>query len=348
MRRVVSGLLASALFVAAQTPKHDLRPNAEAEAVRVANNGLAEAHKENYKAAIQDYKRAVALDPDLPGLYLNLGLAWFKLGNFTEAAKAFEQANRKTPSEQGSTLLAMSEFGLGRYREASARLASLAAANPDNTELGYWLAKCYLWSGQYKAATDLVHSIIERHPDSAAVHMLLGEAYDADDRTPEAIAEYQAAVQADPNEPTAHFGLGYLFWKVKHYDDAEAQFREQLRKVPDDPKALAFLADVLLRNGRADEAEADLKRAIAGDKHLVIAHVDLGTIYADKKNAAAAIEQLREAVTEDPKRYDAHYKLARLYRELGRTQQADAEFAIVAKLHEEQKPGPLMKVSGPQ
>ena len=28
--------------------------------------------------------------------------------------------------------------------------------------------------------------------------------------------------------------------------------------------------------------------------------------------------------------------------------QADAEFAIVSKLHEEQKAGPLMKISGPQ
>ena len=76
--------------------------------------------------------------------------------------------------------------------------------------------------------------------------------------------------------------------------------------------------------------------------------MDLGTIYAEEKNIRGAIEQLQAAVKLDPKRYDAHYKLARLYRELGRTRDADVEFAIVAKLHEVQKPGPLMKVSGPQ
>ena len=177
----------------------------------MANSGVAEARKENYRAAIESYKRAIAMDPDLPGIYLDLGLAWFKLGNFRESAAAFEKANQKSPSDQATTLLGMSEFGLQRYQEASTLLAPLAAANPDNTELSYWLAKCYLWSGQYQAARDLFRKIVERQPDSAAVHMLLGEAYDADDRTPEAIAEYQAAVNVDAKQPEAHFGLGYLF-----------------------------------------------------------------------------------------------------------------------------------------
>ena len=79
-----------------------------------------------------------------------------------------------------------------------------------------------------------------------------------------------------------------------------------------------------------------------------MAHVDLGTIYAEQKNTEAAIEQFRTAIKYDAKRYDAHYKLARAYRELGRTQEADAEFAVVEKLHDEQKPGPLMRISGPQ
>jgi hypothetical protein len=36
-----------------------------------------------------------------------------------------------------------------------------------------------------------------------------------------------------------------------------------------------------------------------------------------------------------------------LYSELGRTKEADAEFAIVKKLHEKKDEEPLMKISGP-
>ena len=136
--------------------------------------------------------------------------------------------------------------------------------------------------------------------------------------------------------------------RLRQSGDAEAQFREELRRAPDDPKALAFLGDILLKNGNTQEAEAELKQALQGDDKLAMARVDLGTIYSEKKNVNGAIEQFQAAIKNDPKRYDAHYKLARLYRELGRTAEADAEFAIVTKLHGEQKAGPLMKVSGPQ
>ncbi|MGH9694900.1 MAG: tetratricopeptide repeat protein, partial [Bryobacteraceae bacterium] len=74
------------------------------------------------REAIAAYQRARAIEPDLPGLNLNLGLAWFKLGNFSEALAAFQKESARAPSERLTTLIAMSYFGLARYREAAARL----------------------------------------------------------------------------------------------------------------------------------------------------------------------------------------------------------------------------------
>src|SRR5262249_27341272 len=125
------------------------------QALEQARLGVSLAQNGRDTEAIRAYQRAIAIDPTLPGIDLNLGLAYFKSGKFREALPSFEKENANAPSDRVTILLGMSQFGLGQYREAAARLKPLVEAQPDNTELSYLLAKCYLWSGQTKEAMDL-------------------------------------------------------------------------------------------------------------------------------------------------------------------------------------------------
>ena len=318
------------------------------EAVAEAQRGVGFSQQAQYRDAIKAYQRAIGLDPRLPGIYLNLGLAWFKMGVFKEAAAAFEKQNQIASSDQNSTLLAMSYFGLARYKEASARLKPLADAQPQNGELSYLLAKCYFWSGQTDEAMNIFRQLLERDPDSAPVHMLLGEAYDARYMPDDAIKEFEAAAQAGPTQPDVHFGLGYLYWKQKRFDDAERQFREELKNDAKHPQAEAYMGDVMMKLGRKREATELLKHAEQLQNDLHIVHEDLGVLYADDKRSVLAMAEFREAIRTDPGNFDAHYRLARLYRELGRKEEADREFAIVQKLHEKKTEEPLMNISGPR
>src|SRR5947209_14617240 len=109
----------------------------DARAIRDANLGVSLAQKEDYRGAVEAYKRALAIDSGLPNLYLNLGLAYFKQGNFRDALAAF----RKEPSsDRVLTLIGMSYFGLREYQHAAETLEPLAAAQSSNAELGYLLA----------------------------------------------------------------------------------------------------------------------------------------------------------------------------------------------------------------
>jgi tetratricopeptide (TPR) repeat protein len=79
-------------------------PDAAAEAAR----GAALAHEGKYDLAIQHYKAALRLNPHLPGLQLNLGLAYFKSNHLPEAATAFEKAVQADSSSfQARALLGM-------------------------------------------------------------------------------------------------------------------------------------------------------------------------------------------------------------------------------------------------
>src|SRR6185312_8261709 len=98
--------------------------NYRSEAIQEANLGVSLAHKEDYRGAIEAYKRALAIDPRLPNLQLNLGLAYFKQGQFRKALGAFE---KESNSERTTTLIGMCHFGLGEYRQAATLLQPLVA-----------------------------------------------------------------------------------------------------------------------------------------------------------------------------------------------------------------------------
>src|SRR5512135_3680695 len=113
MRTVVVLLMTAARLLAQGDPK------AAAEAAV----GLALAREGKYTLAIPHYRKALELDRNIPGLYLNLGLAYFKTDNLPEAATAFEKATQADPgSFQARALLGMSYFGCRRFDAAAIQL----------------------------------------------------------------------------------------------------------------------------------------------------------------------------------------------------------------------------------
>jgi tetratricopeptide (TPR) repeat protein len=71
---------------------------ADSRAVAEAHAGLALAREGKYELSIPRYRAAIALDPHLPGINLNLGLAHFKLNQLPDAASAFERAAKADPA----------------------------------------------------------------------------------------------------------------------------------------------------------------------------------------------------------------------------------------------------------
>lgn len=317
---------------------------AEAEAAR----GLALAREGKYELAISHYQAAQRLDSHLPGLALNLGLAYFKSKRLPEAAATFEKAVQADGNSfQARALLGMSYYGCARYREAAVQLKLAAEIQPDNVELRYTLAQAYLWSNQYPEALAEFRFLLSKNPDSGPVHILLGEALDASNRVEEATAEFESAVRVSPHQPEVHFGLGYLYWKRKRYPEAIREFQAELSQQPQHTQAMTYLADTQMQSGD-NKAAAPLLRTVlklAPDTRL--AHLDMGIILTRENQPAEAERQFRDAIRLDPSKTDAHYRLARLLSSLGREKAAQSEFEAVKQLAVEQAPPPLIRLAGP-
>lgn len=296
-----------------------------------AHLGFLEARQQHYKEAIPSYRKALALNPSMPGLQMNLGLALFKAGELKDSLRIFSSLRKSEPSGSAEalrldTLIGLSHYGLEDYSAAVPYLKEATSADPQNLPFRLFLAHSCLWSKQFQCVLDVYHEILLLNAESAEADMLAGEALDATNDHAGAVQQFRAAVKANPKEPNAHFGLGYLLWTQNQYEEAASEFEAELSSVPTHVQALVYLADTNIKLNQPEVALPLIKKAIQLNPRIELAHLDLGIVYAGKGQKEEAIQELKKAVALAPADVNPHYRLARLYQSMGRNSEADAEF----------------------
>ncbi|AXC14343.1 TPR domain protein, putative component of TonB system [Acidisarcina polymorpha] len=309
-----------------------------------AHLGLLESRQENFAAAIENYRKALALGPAVPGIEMNLGLACFKASQFAEAIKAFSAELQGQPPDSPVagrliTLLGMAHYGMGDYFVAIPYLRKAADEDPQNLPLRLTLAHSCLWSKQYDCVMKVDKEILALNADSAEADMLVGEALDEKGDDAGAMEQFRAATKANPKEPNAHFGLGYLLWKQHHFDEAAPEFQAELENDPSQRQARAYLGDALVELNQYQEALPVLERGEAESSDSAMVHRDLGIVYAEMGRKEDAANELVKAIALDPKDVSPHWRLGKLFQAMGKKDEAKAQFETAsAMIHETSRP----------
>ncbi len=303
-----------------------------------AHLGLLEARQEHYKEAVLLYRKALAMNPNVPVLRLNLGLALFKDGQLREALPEFttllKNAPPDSPEAQRLTILVgMSHYGLAEYAEAVPLLKQAAARDQQNLPLRLALAHSCLWSKQLQCVLDVYHEILTLNSESAEADMLAGEALDEMKDNEGSTKMFRAAVQANPKEPNVHFGLGYLLWTQKIYPEAAREFQAELANDPDHVQSMLYLADAHIQMNQSEIALPLLQKVVKLDPSLSLAHLDLGIIYSDSGKNEDAMRELTLSAKLNPSEVNVHWRLGRLYRALGKKEEAKVEFDKASSLN---------------
>jgi tetratricopeptide (TPR) repeat protein len=293
----------------------------------LAHLGLLEARQEHYPEAIAYYRKAMALNPAMPGLQLNLGLAYFKAGDYKQAIVELDPLQKTQPGDQRLIILiGMSHYGLGQFAAAAPYLKQGVENDPQNLNLLLTLAHSCLLSSQYPCVLDAYHRIIALNAESAEADMLVGEALDEMKDTEGAIRELRAAIAANPKEPNANFGLGYLLWTKGEYPEAARQFQAEIDNAPEHFQATLYLANSYIQMSKQDDAKPLLLKLVKVNPASSMAHLDLGMVYADEGQNQDALKEFQTAAKLAPNDVNAHWRLGRLYRSMGKKALAEAEF----------------------
>jgi tetratricopeptide (TPR) repeat protein len=304
-----------------------------------AHLGLLEARQEHYAEAIAFYRKAMALNPAMPRLRYNLGLAYFKDGEYKDTILQLRPLLKTQPpssdeAQQLTLLIGMSHFGLGEYAAAAPYLKKAADRDARNLPLLLTLAHSCLPSKQYQCVLDEFHRIIALNPDSAEARMLAGEALDEMKETVNATREFRAAVLANPKEPNVHFGLGYMLWKQGQNQEAAQEFQAELDNFPEHGLAMLYLADSDIKMNQLEDARPLLEKVVKTNPANSMGHLDLGIIYTKAGQREDALRELKTVIALKPDDVSAHWRLGLLYRSMGKTAEAKAEYDKSKSLNE--------------
>ena len=89
-----------------------------AEALRFYNQGTSLLNAQQFTAAIESYQRAIELDPELAGAYQEMGEAFYRLHDYTNAISASQSALRIAKTFQAYNNLGLANLALGNLRDA--------------------------------------------------------------------------------------------------------------------------------------------------------------------------------------------------------------------------------------
>jgi tetratricopeptide (TPR) repeat protein len=148
-----------------------------------AHLGFLAVQQKRYKEAVPVYRKALVLDPAMPGLRLNLGLSLFKGGEWKEAVQTFVPLlNGQPPSsadaQRLTLLIGMGYDGQRQFVEAVPYLKKATALGSQNLPFRIVLAHSCLGSKQDQCVLVVYREILTLNAESAEADLLAGAALD--------------------------------------------------------------------------------------------------------------------------------------------------------------------------
>lgn len=310
------------------------------------NLGSSQLQSGNKLEAFRALDHAQQIDPNDP----QLAKAWLDLADAiaTEAASLIDKAQYAPaftmlstihrPLEQSpawNNLIGYAEFKLKKPEDAKHHLEAALQMEPDNEgyllDVGDFLAAYQA----HDEATKFFQIGARRMPHSAPIRFGLAISYMLQGRTNQAIASLEQLHTEYPNWGPVNIALGECY-------EAGAHWAEMIKlgtslQSTETNNALGWYLEgagrerLDIRDGvELTGAIGSLQRAVKLDPASSRYLLRLGKTLQEDKQFQNAIYELKEAIRVDPGNVDAHYSLARTYKQVGETKLAAQEFQVVS------------------
>jgi Tfp pilus assembly protein PilF len=307
--------------------------NAEAR----SNLGAAFAAQGRYAEAIDQYSLALRADGANVQARLNLAIAYYKAADLQRAAAELQTVVAASPADKrAALLLADCHLRLGENRKVIDLLTPWEEKDGSDLALAYLLGTALIRDDQVPKGQRLVEKILSRG-ESAEAHLMLGTAYQMAQEWGKARDEFQKAVALNPKLPGVHSYYGRALLGTAATAAAAEAFRKELEVNPHDFEASLFLGVLAKQEQKHDEAMARFRKALAVRPGDLGVRYQIGSLLLLAGKLDEAREGLEAVVKDAPKFLEAHVSLATLYYRLKRKEDGDRERAIVLELTEERQ-----------
>ncbi len=162
--------------------------------------GNAALDRKDYRSAIANYQRAVALDPKFANAYLGLGTAFYNIDQFQNALQALERAvGLKADDADTRYWLGRTYYSLKEYEKAVPHFKEAVRLNPDDSGSWSYLGLAYYSTFQFAQAEQAIQQEMRLKPSEPSLY-LLGLVYVQMGKKAEALEVYKRLATADKDD----------------------------------------------------------------------------------------------------------------------------------------------------
>jgi serine/threonine-protein kinase len=252
--------------------------------------GVIESGTGKYEDAVDQFQRAVQLEPSNEDAYIGLGGAYERLGKAQNAENTYKK---------------------------------IVALRPN-----YWrgynlLGAFYLRQAQYDAAAKMFQRVIERTPESFRGYANLGAAYLYEAKYAEAIKPLEQSLAIHPTADT-YSNIGTAYYYLHRFGDAAQIYEKAVQLNDKDYTNWGNLGEAYYLDGRRPKAHAAFERGImiargelaVNDRDPVLLR-DLANYYAMVDDRNHAVAYLSRELEQSKFDKDALFSAALIYNRLG-------------------------------
>lgn len=255
-------LLLEALFLGCELSSTE-------QAIAYARSGWQYIERGKYQRAIEDFDRAVKLNPANAVIYYNRSLAYGGLGQYHLAIRDLDAALRLNPNYPDAYYgrgylyekLGQNEQSIADFDQAvRINLTKRSAVAKVYLSRGY----SYYKLGQYEQAIRDYDQAIESGLESAhavLAHLNRAGAYHKLGQYQLAIQDYDQAITLNPESGKAYYGRGVGYVNLGRYELAVEDFSEALRLNPDYADAYYGRGYSYDKLDQKEQAERDIGKA---------------------------------------------------------------------------------------
>ncbi len=255
--------------------------------------------------AIDEYKKAMAADPDSLFLRVELAELYFRMGRIDDAVRDAEAVLAVNPDQPDAHRLLAHIYwrNLGQTQPDQSTKQNLAKAiqhfealsriDPKDTDNDLILARLYRLNNQNDKAEDIYRNLLNASPDSKSAIDGLAQLYFDHGDFDQVIDLYKRLAVEDLD--TRQLGMMAYALQQRHDLDGAIKLYEKSLAGADNPDVRRAYADALASAGRYEAAVSELQKIIRLQPEDGLSHLRLGQLYRQQGKFDEARKELERA-----------------------------------------------------
>lgn len=279
--------------------------------------------------ALVAYERVRALDEKSAYIHLVLAQQYLKKGLTPEGVAMARKALELDPQDRDAKLLLANLFVTAKkFSEARVLFEELIAAHPDDEEIVLYLSLIDVEEKRVPKAFQRLSAYVQRNPESAVGYFYLGRILQEQGKVKEAITALKKAVELRPGFVQAGAYLASLYEETDNLVEAQESY-SWLALHTDNAQFHKKLGDLHLRAKNYEKALLAYENVERLESADLNNRVKIALLFVELKRLDEAAQRFRDVLKLSPESENIRFYLASVLEQSGKIKESQKELAKI-------------------